>query len=182
MGYTICWWNLSWDKIDFKDARMCRAGRVRHDTHVNMSWNHVHIAVEISKFFFSRLIWNSLAFWSPLRACAFTLSANYLLVLPAIMHEHLLTLPFAPYFPWEFQGRQLGAIIVRFERIADDPIHRTIPYGSIHSSKLDYGRADTSVGAHDGSEIFRLNKWTTTWGSQGALHGHRGNSDRGGSP
>jgi len=119
VGYTICWWNLSWDKIDFKDARMGRAGRVRHDTHVNMSWNHVHIAVEISKFLFSRLIWNSLAFWSPLRACAaFTLSANYLLVLPAIMHEYLLTLPFSPYFPWEFQGRQLGAIIVRFERVS----------------------------------------------------------------
>ena len=119
VGYTICWWNLSWDKIDFKDARMGRAGRVRHDTHVNMSWNHVHIAVEISKFLFSRLIWNSLAFWSPLRACAaFTLSANYLLVLPAIMHEYLLTLPFSPYFPWEFQGRQLGAIIVRFEQNA----------------------------------------------------------------
>ena len=24
--------------------------------------------------------------------------------------------------------------------------------------------------------------WTTTWGSEGALHGHRGNIDRGGSP
>ena len=66
--------------------------------------------------------------------------------------------------------------------IVADPIHRTIPHGSIHSSKLDYGRADTSVGAHNGCELFRLNKWTTTWGSEGALHGHRGNIDRGGSP
>ena len=50
------------------------------------------------------------------------------------------------------------------------PVHRTIPHGSIHSSKLEHGRADTSVGAHNGSNLFRLNKWTTTWGSEGALH------------
>ena len=92
---------LSRNKIDFKDANMGRAGRVGHNTHVSMSWTHVHNAVEMSRFSFSRRIRNSLAFWSPLRACAaFTLSANYLLVLLAIMHEYLLTLlsPFSPYF------------------------------------------------------------------------------------
>ena len=92
---------LSRNKIDFKNANMGRAGRVGHNTHVSMSWTHVHNAVEMSRFSFSRRIRNSLAFWSPLHACAaFTLSANYLLVVPAIMHEYLLTLlsPFSPYF------------------------------------------------------------------------------------
>ena len=68
---------LSRNKIDFKDANMGLAGRGGHITHVSMSWTHVHNAVEMSRFSFSRRIRNSLAFWSPLRACAaFTLSAN----------------------------------------------------------------------------------------------------------
>ena len=92
---------LSRNKIVIKDANMGLAGRGGHITHVSMSWTHVHNAVEMSRFSFSRRIRNCLAFWSPLRACAaFTLSANYLLVVPAIMHEYLLKLlsPFSSYF------------------------------------------------------------------------------------
>ena len=92
---------LSRNKIVIKDANMGLAGRGGHITHVSMTWTHVHNAVEMSRFSFSRRIRNCLAFWSPLRACAaFTLSANYLLVVPAIMHEYLLTFlsPFSPKF------------------------------------------------------------------------------------
>jgi len=75
---------LSGDKIDFKDANMGRAGRIGHNTHVSMtwahsgtqtvfpllcnkpssspSWTHVHNAVEMTRFFFSGRIRNSLAF------------------------------------------------------------------------------------------------------------------------
>jgi len=53
--------------------------------------------------------------------------------------------------------------------IVADPVHRTIPHASVHTSRLEHGRADTSVGSHNGSELFRLNRWTTTWGSESAL-------------
>jgi len=53
--------------------------------------------------------------------------------------------------------------------IVADPVHRTIPHASVYTSKLEHGRADTRVGSHNGSELFRLNRWTTTWGSESAL-------------
>ena len=90
---------LSRNKIVIKDANMGLAGRGGHITHATMSWTHVHNAVEMSRFSFSRRIRNCLAFWSPLLACAaFTLSANYLLVVPAIMHEYLLIM-ISPLIP-----------------------------------------------------------------------------------
>ena len=55
--------------------------------------------------------------------------------------------------------------------IVPDPVHLTIPHASVKASLLVHGRADSSVGSCNGSELFRLNRWTMTWGSQGALRG-----------
>ena len=53
--------------------------------------------------------------------------------------------------------------------IVPDPVHLTIPHASEKAAHLVHGRADSSAGSGSGSELVRLNRWTMTWGSQGAL-------------
>ena len=53
--------------------------------------------------------------------------------------------------------------------IVPDPVHLTIPHASVIAAHLVYGRADLSVGSGNGSDLFRLNSLTMTWGSQVAL-------------
>ena len=53
--------------------------------------------------------------------------------------------------------------------IVANPVHRTIPHARIKSLSLLHGRADTSAGSDNGSELYRLNMWTMTWGSEEPL-------------
>ena len=42
--------------------------------------------------------------------------------------------------------------------IVPGPVHLTIPHASVKASHLVYGRADSSAGSCNGSELFRLNR------------------------
>ena len=64
--------------------------------------------------------------------------------------------------------------------IVPDPVHRTIPHARIKSLSLLHGRADTSAGSDNGSELYRLNMWTMTWGSEEPLLERCRNTSRGG--
>ena len=55
--------------------------------------------------------------------------------------------------------------------ISRDPCHATVPHNSMRAgSRLLHGRADTRSGAANGSELYVLNKWIMTRGSEHATH------------